>query len=139
MAKRIQKELADINKIAPGGCTVELVNDSINHWIVNLPGPAGSPYEGKMLRLAVDLPANYPFSKPEISFSPSIYHPNVDSSDGKFCLGEVKPNTMIHTIVSNVIDILKTPNVADPLNAEAAALYSSDVKAYNAKANASAK
>lgn len=40
---------------------------------------------GRILRLIVELPPNYPFEPPLLSFSPPIYHPNV-APTGQICL-----------------------------------------------------
>ncbi|EAY02694.1 Ubiquitin-conjugating enzyme family protein [Trichomonas vaginalis G3] len=126
MAKRIQMEFKLLNEKSPGSATAEFIDNNINKWKVTLPGPAGTAYEGYKPFLEVELPAKYPFEKPSIKFSPSIYHPNVDDEKliGNFCWGEdYKTQMHIFEIIQTAADILKNPNNASPINIKAAQEY----------------
>lgn len=55
--KRIQKELADINKNPNLNFSAGPVsNSNLFLWQANLKGPEGSPYEGGLFSIRIDLP-----------------------------------------------------------------------------------
>uniref|UniRef100_A0A8C3VBX5 Ubiquitin conjugating enzyme E2 H n=1 Tax=Catharus ustulatus TaxID=91951 RepID=A0A8C3VBX5_CATUS len=63
-------------------------------------GPQGTPYEGGVWKVRVDLPDKYPFKSPSIGNKIHIFYQN-------FCLKL----------------LLAYPNPIDPLNGDAAAMY----------------
>lgn len=132
--RRITNELSNINKIHPGGCSVELIDNNLGTWRVILPGPAGSPYEGKNLYINFVFPKEYPFKAPDIGFSPVIFHPNVDANSGEFCIGKYTANTKMAAILDTAIEILKTPNPSNFLNDVAAKLYTTNPEEFKKKA-----
>lgn len=50
--------------------------------------PPGSPMEGYILFLDVDIPDEYPFLPPKVVFKNKIWHPKI-SKDGKICLPDL--------------------------------------------------
>jgi len=70
--------------------------------IVYIQGPVGSPYEGKALKLHVELPNEYPNKAPDTYFKPAIYHCNVDGA-GKMCVDAVTKDWNDKKQVSDVI------------------------------------
>ena len=58
--KRIHKEIADIKKEDLGGMTIE-PTDNLFLWNASIPGQEGSPYEGGLFRLEINLPHDYPY------------------------------------------------------------------------------
>lgn len=58
--KRIKKEMADLSKENTGAITLQPDESNIFHWKARIPGPAGSPYEGGMFDVAIDVPSDYP-------------------------------------------------------------------------------
>lgn len=121
------------------GYQVDLQNGNPQDFHVTFYGPQDTPYEGSVLRVHVGLPENYPFSSPSIGFEPnSIYHPNIDERSGSVCLDVINQTwTPLYSLV-NVFEVflpqlLTYPNVADPLNPEAAQIYQHNEKLYHEK------
>ena len=81
------------------------------------------------------MPNNYPFQSPSVGFIDAVYHPNVDCTSGSVCLNalnqEWTPVYNLVTIVSTLLPQLLTyPNPDDPLNTEAAVLWTTDPERY---------
>jgi len=90
--KRLLKELQGVATGSEGvwmhsgeGVHVFPAPDNLHFWRALIEGPAGSPFEGGVFALNVIIPANYPFSPPQITFETPIYHCNMNDS-GKICL-----------------------------------------------------
>ena len=52
----------------------------LTNQIAVLSGPDGTPYEGGVFRLQIDIHAQYPIQPPGARFLTPVYHPNIDSS-----------------------------------------------------------
>jgi len=95
-------------------------------WVARLSGPPDTPYAHGTFRLSLEFPENYPMKPPSVRFVSTIYHPNVNSSDGKICLNvltrEWTPLLKVSTLLLCVSALLSQPNPEDPLNEKAAAM-----------------
>ncbi|XP_027247196.1 ubiquitin-conjugating enzyme E2 H isoform X3 [Cricetulus griseus] len=69
----------------------------LNEFVVKFYGPQGTPYEGGVWKVRVDLPDKYPFKSPSIDLT-NIFE-------------------------SFLPQLLAYPNPIDPLNGDAAAMY----------------
>ncbi|VDH90903.1 Hypothetical predicted protein [Mytilus galloprovincialis] len=68
MAKfRLQRELIEISKDPPPGCSAGPLDDDIFEWEAMIAGPDDSPYAGGVFYLRITYPSYYPFQAPKIS------------------------------------------------------------------------
>ncbi|KAL0480749.1 ubiquitin conjugating enzyme E2, partial [Acrasis kona] len=87
--KRIQKELAYFKLNISKEVEAEPIKDNLFKWRATIKGPAGSPYEGGTFKLDIELPVEYPFKPPKITFMTRIYHCNINNK-GSICLNILK-------------------------------------------------
>ena len=118
-AKRVLKELKKLGTDVSGGIHVfPDANQPMNHWKVLVEGPAGSPFEGGVFVLRVDIPANYPFSAPTITFETQVYHCNA-SATGRICLELLhsgwSPTLTLPKAIEAVQILLKNPDTDNAL------------------------
>jgi ubiquitin-conjugating enzyme E2 D/E len=127
--RRLNKELADIAKDPPAGCSCGVVNNDVYRWKAIIEGPHESPYEGGIFELDIFLPLDYPFSPPKIQFTTKIYHPNINSS-GAICVDILKktdggwsPALTMTKVLLSILSLLTDPNPDDPLVPDIAKQY----------------
>jgi len=138
MSSPNKRRETDVMKLLMSNYEVVLDNDSTSEFEVQLDGPADSPYEGGVWRIRVELPENYPYKSPSISFVNRIYHPNVDEASGSVCLDVINQTwTPMYDLI-NVFEVflpqlLLYPNPTDPLNGEAAAMLMQQPEKYKIK------
>ena len=77
-------------------------------------GPSGTPYEGGIFFLEIDLPQRYPFEAPVMRFTTPIYHCNVRAEDGRLCMGllhweEWRPAQSISGLLLGICSLLHDP------------------------------
>ncbi len=135
--RRIQKELEDVMKDPPAGCSAGPVKEDLYNWEGVIFGPSDSPYAGGVFKLNIRFPTDYPFKQPHIEFTTKIFHPNINSAGG-ICLDILKsqwsPALTISKVLLSILSLLTDPNPADPLVPDIAALYKADRAAYEMKA-----
>ena len=136
--KRINKELQDLGKDPPAGCSAGPIDESdLYTWQASIVGPDDSPYAGGVFFLNIHFPTDYPFKPPKITFSSKIYHPNINSN-GSICLDILKdqwsPALTIAKVLLSISSLLTDPNPDDPLVPEIAKLYKEDKSAFEEKA-----
>ena len=119
------------------GCTLTPDDETMKTWSGTIQGPPGSPYEGGTFKLVLEIPDDYPFKPPKVSFTTKIYHPNVNES-GVICLDILKgawsPALTISKVLLSILSLLTDPNPEDPLWPEVANQYKTDRLAYDLKA-----
>jgi ubiquitin-conjugating enzyme E2 S len=82
VAKRIVRELRDLEKTPCEGIRVFLNEHNLTNVQAELEGPTGTPFEGGLFKLRLTLGTDFPNSPPKGFFTTKIFHPNVSSSGG---------------------------------------------------------
>ena len=135
--RRIQRELEDLQKDPPAGCSAGPIKEDLFNWEGVIFGPSDSPYAGGVFKLNIRFPTDYPFKQPHIQFITKIYHPNINSSGG-ICLDILKsqwsPALTISKVLLSILSLLTDPNPNDPLVPDIANMYKTNLKQYNATA-----
>ncbi len=137
--RKLQKELAAFQQSADTTVSAQPASDAnLFKWKASIVGPAGSPYAGGRFFLDVDVPADYPFAPPKVTFATKVYHPNVNDNGG-ICLDVLKPEhwapaMTINQVLLAVQALLATPTADSPIVPEAAELLKSDRAAFDRKA-----
>ncbi len=135
--KRIQGEIRDAENNPVPNIITSYSKVNVYKWSASLIGPEGSPYEGGLFYLDINIPKNYPFSPPKIVFNTKIFHCNIGDS-GEICLDILKekwsPALTILKILLSICSLLNEPNPNDPLVLSTAELYKNDKEAYVKKA-----
>lgn len=80
--RRILKDIKEIqeNKIPTVGVSAIPSNDNLYSWNCNIKGPKGTIYQGKIFKLILELPKNYPQSPPTVTIPKPFPHPNIIGS-----------------------------------------------------------
>lgn len=127
------QEFSDITKTPLDGITVALPDPSnLSLWHVTLAGPPNTPYERGTFGIKVNLPAEYPFKAPVVTFATRIYHPNVtNDSEGNICISLLKPEnwkpaSKLAQVLVALRQLLTEPNPDDPLEDRIAQEFRSD-------------
>ncbi|KAI3395622.1 hypothetical protein diail_1060 [Diaporthe ilicicola] len=130
--KRIAKELAECTQHPPTGMVISLPSESnLHRWHVTLQGPPNTVYSSGQFGLLVQLPNEYPFKAPLVTFTTRIYHPNVTNDDaGNICISLLKPEnwkpaSKLSAVLESVRQLLVEPNPDDPLEPRIADEYRS--------------
>ncbi|KAK9900589.1 putative UBC1-E2 ubiquitin-conjugating enzyme [Cystobasidium minutum MCA 4210] len=138
-AKRIAREMADVLKDKASSITVEpFVSDNLMHLKGTFKGPEGTPYEGGLFEVDIQVPERYPFSPLKMKFLTKVYHPNVSSASGAICLDILKdawtPVLTLRSTLVSLQSLLCSPEPKDPQDAEVAKHYLSDRKGFESTA-----
>lgn len=90
--------------------------------------------------MKMNLPTDYPFKPPIVSFNTKIYHPNV-SNDGKgtMCLGllrpdQWKPNSKLADVIRFAQQVLREPDPDDAVEQSIAQEYKDERKKWEQQA-----
>ncbi|CAF0863032.1 unnamed protein product [Didymodactylos carnosus] len=129
---RIHKELQDLERDPPWGCSAGPINDDMFHWGGSLMGPSNTPYEDGVFFLSIHLSADYPFTQPKVRFKTPVYHPNI-SLDGAIGIDSLSESWCAAWTISKwlpaILCLLGSPDVESVgINREADDLYKKDRK-----------
>lgn len=132
---RIQKELQECKRDTSIAGKVEVrVGDDLSHFEGVIQGPEGTPYEGGVYKIDIQIPADYPFAPPKMRFITKIWHPNISSQTGAICLDILKdqwsPALTIKSSLLSLQALLCSPEPNDPQDAEVANMYLQDYETF---------
>ncbi|KAF3923150.1 hypothetical protein ABW20_dc0108230 [Dactylellina cionopaga] len=135
--KRITRELKELNDTPrPGVSAGPVSEEDLFKWNVILTAPQDSPYSGGVFTLRLEIPSEYPFKPPTLSFTTKIYHPNVTNDDkGSMCLGILradswKPSCKISQVLEMAAGLLQEPNIDDPVETGIAEEYKTNYEQF---------
>lgn len=135
-AKRIMKEMQAVRDDPAAKINLEFVSESdIHHLKGSFLGPPGTPYEGGIFVVDIEVPMEYPFKPPKMKFDTKVYHPNVSSVTGAICLDILKnawsPVITLKSALISLQALLQSPEPNDPQDAEVAQHYLRDRESFN--------
>lgn len=97
----------------------------ITSWRALIEGPIGSPFEGGVFVVEIDLPGDYPFRPPRVRMQTPIFHANF-SSNGSVCLDVLhsgwSPALTVPKVLASIKHLMADPNAGDSLRQEIAEL-----------------
>ncbi|XP_028406367.1 ubiquitin-conjugating enzyme E2 W-like [Dendronephthya gigantea] len=112
--RRLHRELQQLTLNAlPGIGVNDDTSTSLETWIVNLQGAAGTLYEGETFKLQFKFPAKYPFDSPQVIFvgSEIPIHPHI-YSNGHICLSiltdDWSPALSVQSVCLSVLSMLSS-------------------------------
>lgn len=127
---RLRKELVDIENDPTSGVHARVLGDDMTKLEGTLKGPEGTPYQGGVFVVSIQIPQQYPFEPPKMKFLTRMWHPNVSSQTGAICLDILKdkwsPALTIKTALVSLQALLSCPEPDDPQDAEVANMFKSD-------------
>ncbi|KAJ8648747.1 hypothetical protein MRB53_001770 [Persea americana] len=125
--KRLQSELMALMMSGDPGISAFPDGDNIFNWVGTITGSKDTVYEGKVYKLHLSFPSEYPFKPPKVQFDTLCFHPNVDVC-GNICLDILQDKWSsaydVRTVLLSIQSLLGEPNNDSPLNNQAAALWS---------------
>lgn len=132
---RMKIELKEVCKDdQTSGVSASMVGDDMRHLKGRIQGPSGTPYEGGVFEIDIQLPHQYPFVPPKMNFVTKVWHPNISSQTGAICLDILKdqwsPALTIKTALLSLQALLSAPEPDDPQDAQVAAMYKNDHDTY---------
>lgn len=101
-------------------------------WYATIKGPCCTPYENIDYNLQITIPITYPREPPVIKMTTFIEHPNICGL-GLVDLDILKTNEWnsdiyLYKIIECIIDLLKNPNLENPINERATIAYKNNIK-----------
>ena len=128
---RLMREMSLLQKDPPPGVAAYAPDPSDMTSIrAQITGPEGSPFEGGIFLLTVNITGRYPFEPPRCRFLTPLYHPNIDSG-GRICLdtlnsppaGSWSPAVSLPSLLLSIRSLMAEPNPDDGLVPEISELY----------------
>ena len=94
-------------------------------------------YGGGRFQIKVQFPREYPNKKPQVQFSTSIYHPNVETDTGKMCLRGLDSwaaGCKVRSVLDEIKLRIEQPNFEDAVEKGIGQEYKTNRSAFEAKA-----
>ncbi|KAG1891315.1 ubiquitin-conjugating enzyme, partial [Suillus subluteus] len=122
-------ELQDITNRPLDGISAEPEADNLLVWKCSVKGSSDSPYKNGTFHFKIELPMNFPFKAPSVTFLTKIYHPGINE-EGHICVpilrDEWKPSVTLSTVLAVIQEKVNNPSPDDPFEPEIAALLKND-------------
>ncbi|XP_011869024.1 PREDICTED: uncharacterized protein LOC105562635 [Vollenhovia emeryi] len=99
---RLRSELKSLRLDPPEGIEAMPLDQMCCHWQATITGPVGSPYEGGLFYLYLQVPFSYPMCPPVVRFLTKILHPNV-SRHGDVGIDSIHHNWSLALTISKVL------------------------------------
>lgn len=99
---RLRNELKSLRTDPPEGIEAAPLDQKCCHWQATITGPVGSPYEGGLFYLYLQVPYSYPMCPPIVRFLTRIFHPNV-SRHGDVGIDSIQHNWSLALTISKVL------------------------------------
>ncbi|BFZ19510.1 hypothetical protein BsWGS_22550 [Bradybaena similaris] len=100
--RRLRSELKTLKTDPPEGIQATPLDRHCCHWQASITGPQGSPYEGGLFLLYLQIPQSYPMRPPKVRFITKIFHPNI-SRHGDVGLDSIHHNWSLALTISKVL------------------------------------
>ncbi|GFN97541.1 ubiquitin-conjugating enzyme e2 d2 [Plakobranchus ocellatus] len=100
--RRLRSELKALTTDPPEGIQAMPLDRLCCHWQASITGPQGSPYEGGLFLLYLQIPQSYPMRPPKVWFITRIFHPNI-SRHGDVGLDSIQHNWSLALTISKVL------------------------------------
>ncbi|XP_023715843.1 uncharacterized protein LOC111868948 [Cryptotermes secundus] len=126
---RLRNELKSLRTDPPEGIEAAPLDQKCCHWQATITGPVGSPYEGGLFYLYLQIPYSYPMCPPIVRFLTRIFHPNV-SRHGHVGIDSIQHNWSLALTISKVLisvqSLLTDPYCQVCMEPAVGALYMKD-------------
>ncbi|XP_060805773.1 uncharacterized protein LOC106132759 [Amyelois transitella] len=123
---RLRNELKMLRNDPPEGIAATPMDPKSCHWQASITGPVGSPYEGGIFYLYVQVTYAYPMNPPVVRFLTRILHPNV-SRHGDVGIDSMHHNWSLALTISKLLisiqSLLTDPYTAVCMEPEVGEMY----------------
>ncbi|KAI0318352.1 ubiquitin-conjugating enzyme [Amylostereum chailletii] len=127
--RRVQKELRDITATPLEDVTIEPLENNLFNWDCSIKAASDSPYRGGVFHFKLEIPDNYPFKAPNVTFTTKIYHPGINE-EGSICVpilrDQWKPSITLSTVLAVIQEKVNNPSPEDPFMPDIAAQLKDD-------------
>lgn len=132
--RRLRSELKTLKSDPPEGIQATPLDRHCCHWQASITGPQGSPYEGGLLLLYLQIPSSYPMRPPVVRFITKVFHPNI-SRHGDVGLDSIHHNWSLALTISKVLvsvqSLLTDPYCSVCMEPAIARLYTNSREEFN--------
>ncbi|XP_008545133.1 uncharacterized protein LOC103569550 isoform X2 [Microplitis demolitor] len=136
---RLRMELKSLRIDPPEGIEATPLDAMCCHWQATITGPIGSPYEGGLFYLYLQVPYSYPMCPPVVRFLTKILHPNV-SRHGDVGIDSIQHNWSLALTISKVLisvqSLLTDPYCQVCMEPELGDMYTNDRERFEEVARA---